>query len=520
MSTLANNVQSLAVRIGQEVNAVRTEAAAIAADRYTKAEADAAIAAAIDDVLNGAPGALDTLNELSAALGNDANFAATIANQIALKANASDVNSALALKANSSDVYTKGETNSAIAVATAGIALRSKVLNLEAPVAPSTTAVINPALATIGTTNGYVINLGFGNFDEAGPILIDNKWQLNIDGPPAASTTAVTVKNGLTIQNSNGVRITRVQFEGTSAIACRAGLGHHFEKVQFMGNVTLSGTGGFMMFTDCEFGGDVTIPASFAGVVYFFRCSFSKAAGVYSFGQTSALQAVIYESSGIPNAGIAKASFAGTIGYKNNSQAFFLNGVPISNAGATSGQVLKFNGTAWLPAADAAPDVTKSYVDTALALKADASAVYTKSESDLAISTSINNLVGAAPGTLDTLAEIASAIANDQTAAAALAQQVALKADASAVYTKSEVDSAIAAIPPTDLSGHLALSGGTMSGEIDMGFNKVVGLADPEWAQDAVHKQYVDNALALKADAADIGDVNANFVATFEAALN
>ncbi len=32
----------------------------------------------IDDVLNGAPGALDTLNELAAALGNDPNFAATV----------------------------------------------------------------------------------------------------------------------------------------------------------------------------------------------------------------------------------------------------------------------------------------------------------------------------------------------------------------------------------------------------------------------------------------------------------
>ena len=52
-------------------------------DRYTKAEVDAAIAA----VINGAPGALDTLQELSAALADDSNFATTVTNNLATKAN-------------------------------------------------------------------------------------------------------------------------------------------------------------------------------------------------------------------------------------------------------------------------------------------------------------------------------------------------------------------------------------------------------------------------------------------------
>ena len=40
----------------------------------------------ISNVINGAPGALDTLNELANALGDDANFAGTITNELALKA--------------------------------------------------------------------------------------------------------------------------------------------------------------------------------------------------------------------------------------------------------------------------------------------------------------------------------------------------------------------------------------------------------------------------------------------------
>lgn len=65
---------------------IRTILGALDADTLggeTKAQI---IADAVATVLNGAPGALDTLNELAAALGNDANFAATTATSIAARA--------------------------------------------------------------------------------------------------------------------------------------------------------------------------------------------------------------------------------------------------------------------------------------------------------------------------------------------------------------------------------------------------------------------------------------------------
>ena len=51
----------------------------------TQIATTAFVAAAITAVINGAPGALDTLNELAAALGNDASFATTITNGLADK---------------------------------------------------------------------------------------------------------------------------------------------------------------------------------------------------------------------------------------------------------------------------------------------------------------------------------------------------------------------------------------------------------------------------------------------------
>ena len=49
---------------------------------YTDARADARVALIVDS----APGTLNTLNELAAALGDDANFSTTVTNSIALKA--------------------------------------------------------------------------------------------------------------------------------------------------------------------------------------------------------------------------------------------------------------------------------------------------------------------------------------------------------------------------------------------------------------------------------------------------
>ena len=67
----------------------RVDARITAAGSVTQSDIDTAIAALIDS----APGTLDTLNELAAALGDDANFSTTITNSIATKLAISDFNS-------------------------------------------------------------------------------------------------------------------------------------------------------------------------------------------------------------------------------------------------------------------------------------------------------------------------------------------------------------------------------------------------------------------------------------------
>ena len=61
------------------------DALAPQATTYTKTETDTNISAAIANLINSAPGALDTLDELAAAMGDDPNFAATIVSSLAGK---------------------------------------------------------------------------------------------------------------------------------------------------------------------------------------------------------------------------------------------------------------------------------------------------------------------------------------------------------------------------------------------------------------------------------------------------
>jgi len=137
---------------------------------------------------------------------------------------------------------------------------------------------------------------------------------------------------------------------------------------------------------------------------------------------------------------------AATKGYVDTADALKLNLVGGTMSGAIAMGTNKITGLGTPTAnADAA---TKVYVDT-----------------------SISNLVASAPGALDTLNELAAALGNDASFSTTVTNSIATK---------------------------LALAGGTMSGAIAMGTNKITGLGTPTLSADATTKTYVDTADALK----------------------
>lgn len=86
------------------------------------------------------------------------------------------------------------------------------------------------------------------------------------------------------------------------------------------------------------------------------------------------------------------------------------------------------------------------------------------------ITTAVNNLIAGAPQALDTLNELSAALGDD---------------------------SAFATTVTTALAARLQLSGGTMTGDIDMGANTVTNAADPVNSTDLSTKQYTDTKATI-----------------------
>ena len=84
------------------------------------------------------------------------------------------------------------------------------------------------------------------------------------------------------------------------------------------------------------------------------------------------------------------------------------------------------------------------------------------------VQTELTDLIGGAPGALDTLNELAAALANDASYSTTITTALATK---------------------------LPLAGGTMTGAIEMSTNKITGLGTPTVSTDAVTKAYADAIL-------------------------
>jgi hypothetical protein len=122
-------------------------------DNSTKLATTAYTDAAIASLLASAPAALDTLNELAAALGNDANFAATVTNALALKAALNSptfTGAPLAPTPAGGDNSTKIATTAFIVALLAAYAPRASPTFTGTPAAP--TAAAGTATTQLATT--------------------------------------------------------------------------------------------------------------------------------------------------------------------------------------------------------------------------------------------------------------------------------------------------------------------------------------------------------------------------------
>lgn len=149
--------------------------------------------------------------------------------------------------------------------------------------------------------------------------------------------------------------------------------------------------------------------------------------------------------------------------------------------------------------ANSADVYTQSELDTAFALKANQATTYTKAETDAAIAA----LVASAPGTLDTLNELAAALGDDPNFATTIASQIAGKADIATslagygivnAYTITQTDNAIAA----------AIVALTLGSAAQANTGDFATAAQGALADSAIQVDDLTAALASKANSADV----------------
>jgi hypothetical protein len=124
------------------------------------------------------------------------------------------------------------------------------------------------------------------------------------------------------------------------------------------------------------------------------------------------------------------------------------------------------------------------------------------------VGTAVSNLVASAPSTLDTLNELATALGNDAAFSTTVTNSIATKLPLAGGTMSGAIamgankitglgtptastDAATKAYTDT----MLPLAGGTLSGALAMGTNKITGLGNPTNAQDAATKYYIDNTV-------------------------
>jgi len=426
-------------------------------DAATKTYVDAEVAAVVDS----APGALDTLNELAAALGDDAAFSTTVTNSISTKLPKAG-----------------GTMTGAIAMGT------SKITGLGTPTAGTdavTKAYTDTAdalkIAKAGDTMSGVLAMGANKITGlADPTLAqDAATKTYIDTVFGSTTTAATSASNAATSETNAANSATAS--GNSATGSA--------------NSASAAAASFDQFDDIYLGSKSSNPTT-------DNDGAALATGALHFNTTAA-QMRVYDGASWAAAGSAvngtsdRVVFTATASQTTFSATYnagyvdvYLNGIKLVLAvdyvgtsgtsvvlttGATVGDIVDIVAYGSFALADhytkVASDARYELLDTSYT-KAEGDArfepidsAYTKAEGDARYEpidsaytkaeadANLAALVDSSPSTLDTLNELAAALGDDANYAATTATALGLR------YTKTETDAKIVQLSPPATKSHV-----------------------------------------------------------------
>jgi len=171
---------------------------ATAGTNTTQVATTAFVKTAVDNVISNAPGALDTLNELSAALGDDANYAATMTSALALKAPIASptFTGTVVLPSTTSIGSVSAAAIGYVYGVTSGIQGQLDAKLASATAASTYAPIASPTFT--GTVSGITSTMvGLGNVDNTSdtnkPVSTATQLELNLKAPLASPTFTGTV---------------------------------------------------------------------------------------------------------------------------------------------------------------------------------------------------------------------------------------------------------------------------------------------------------------------------------------
>lgn len=183
------DLSTLAEAMAADFDAVGTAAGLVAAEVTARNEA---IATAINTLVNAAPGVLDTLAELASALGDDPDFAATVATALAAKANSADLGTAAAANVEAFATAAQGVTAEAALPKVASFyATQVASFSLVA-------AMVNKHVPVELTADGTMTIFAYNAIADGEQVLVEN-----------ASSTAKNLTMSGSVVSPKGTKITQ-----------------------------------------------------------------------------------------------------------------------------------------------------------------------------------------------------------------------------------------------------------------------------------------------------------------------
>ena len=398
----------------------------------TKTYADSAASTAVAAVIDSSPAALDTLNELAAALGDDANFSTTVTNSIATKLNSSAVSTYGLTLIDDADAATARTTlglGTAATTASTDYATAAQGVTADAalPSASYTAADVLTKIKTVdGAGSGLDADLLDGNssahYATAASVTSEASTRASADTAlDTRVTTAETKLSGI----EAGATADQTAAEILTAIKTVDGTGSGLDADTLDGNqATAFATAAQGATADSAVQnlGDLSITATAAELNKLDGVTATTAELNYTDGVTSNIQTQLNgkQASGAyltgnqtitlsgDATGSGTTSIAVTVADDSHNHSSSTGAFTVGTDLTVSGGDIILSGTGRIQGVDtvslATDAANKSYVDTA-----------------------VSNLVASAPGTLDTLNELAAALGDDPNFATTVSSSIGEK---------------------------------------------------------------------------------------------